>query len=208
MADPFIGQVTLMGFNFNPRGWFKCNGALLQISQYSTLFSLISTFYGGDGRVTFALPDLRGRTPMSHGRHPGSMYDWRMGQVGGSESHTMTVLEMATHDHGATFSGASTGVSFSMVATTDGGDSASPSTGAYLATAVPPGGGPDKPEQIYNSNPMPGSLVELGGVSVSGTPSGSVTVNANGGGIPFNIMQPTLALNYCIASIGTYPPRS
>ncbi|AWB67170.1 phage tail protein [Saccharobesus litoralis] len=208
MADPFIGQVTLMGFNFNPRGWFKCNGALLSISQHSTLFSLLGTNYGGDGRVTFALPDLRGRVPMSYGRHPGSLYDWRIGQVAGAERHTMTVLEMATHSHDATFSGVSTGVSFAMTATTDDGDNASPSDGAYLATTLPPAGGPDKPEQIYNSNPSSGSLVQLGGVSVSGKPSGSVTINANGAGQPFSLMQPTLALNHCIANVGVYPPRS
>lgn len=208
MADPFIGQVTLMAFNFNPRGWLLCNGALLGIGQNSTLFSLLGTQYGGDGRTTFALPDLRGRSPMAKGRHPGSVFDWRMGQVGGSESHTMTVVEMPTHAHGASFSGSGSGVSFTMEATTDDGDSATPSAGAYMATALPPGGGPDKPEQIYKSSPTAGSLVSLGGATVTGTPGGSVTINNNGGGSPFSIMQPTLVLNYSLANVGLYPPRS
>ncbi|MGR5156050.1 phage tail protein [Vibrio owensii] len=208
MADPFIGQVTLMAFNFNPRGWYTCNGSLLPISSNSTLFSLLGTFYGGDGRTTFALPDLRGRTPMSKGRHPGSGYDWRIGMAPGGETHTMTIPELAAHTHGASFTATSTTLDVTFEATTDDGDSATPADGCFLATAVPPTGGPDKPEQIYKQNPSSGSEVTMGGVTVTGDVGGVVSVNNNGGSVKFNIMQPSLALNHCLAHVGTYPPRS
>ena len=209
MADPFIGEIRLFGFNFNPRGWSLCAGALLPISTNSTMFSLLGTQYGGDGRTTFALPDLRGRTPVAKGRHPGSVYDWRMGQQGGEEYHTLTVLEMPTHAHGASFSTTSTSMTVELSATAENGDSATPSTGAYLAAAHPPGGGPDKPEQIYASNPSRSTLHALGGVTVSNVNiGGSITVQNNGAGQAFNIIQPLLVANYSIAMQGIYPPRS
>ena len=194
MADPFIGLIMPMGFNFNPRGWFLCNGSLLPIASNTTLFSLLGTMYGGDGRVTFALPDLRGRSPMSKGRFPGSMYDWRQGQLGGEEAHTLTVLEMPSHAHAATFSPSGYGnISATLEATTDKGDSEGPTTGAYLAAVEEVGSGKD--DNIYKLNPSPDSIVELGGFSIHATGgAGSVTVGVNGGGRSFNIIQPTLVV--------------
>ncbi|EJN6828876.1 phage tail protein [Vibrio cidicii] len=209
MADPFIGEIRLFGFNFNPRGWYLCNGGLLPIASESTLFSLLGTQYGGDGRVTFGLPDLRGRVPMSKGRHPGSYFDWRMGQQVGSETHTLTLPEMPLHSHDATFyaTGASSPV-VTLEATYEPGNESLPSEGAYLAASTAPSGGADKNELIYKANPSLGTTVALGGVTVTGGTEGVVTVDANGGSQAFLIMQPTLALNYCIAQLGTYPPRS
>lgn len=209
MADPFIGEIRLFGFNFNPRGWYLCNGGLLPIANESTLFSLLGTQYGGDGRFTFGLPDLRGRVPMSKGRHPGSGYDWRQGQMGGFETHTLTILEMPQHSHSATFQ--ATGASAPTVtleATYEPGNESLPSEGAYLAASTAPSGGADKNELIYKTSPGQDSLVKLGGMTVTGgSVSGIVTVDANGGSRAFSIMQPTLALNYCIAQVGIYPPR-
>lgn len=209
MSDPFIGEIGLFGFNFNPRGWYLCNGALLSIAQNSTLFSLLGTQYGGDGRTTFALPDLRGRVAFAKGRHPGSLYDWRMGQVGGAETHTLTIPEMAQHSHSASFTPTGIATGLTLKATTESGDSASPSNGAYLATPLPPGGGPDKPEQIYKTSPSGSSLVNLGGVVDNGsTVGGTITVNNNGASKAFSIIQPSLTMNYCLAHTGLYPPRS
>lgn len=210
MSDPFIGEIRLFGFNFAPRNWGFCAGALLPIASNTTLFSLLGTTYGGDGRTTFALPDLRGRTPMSKGRHPGSFYDWRMGQQAGSETHTLTIPELTNHSHTATFTASGGGSStVEFAATTDAGDSAAPSAGAYLAKAQPPGGGADKPEQIYQSAPSAGSMVNLGGVTVTSSGGGgNVTIDANGGSHAFSLIQPVLAMNYCIAMEGVYPPRS
>lgn len=211
MSDPFIGEIRLFGFNFNPRNWALCAGALLPISTNSTLFSLLGTTYGGDGRTTFALPDLRGRSAMSKGRHPGSLYDWRLGQKSGAETHTLTIQELARHAHTATFisSGGGSSTAVTISATTEEGDNATPTTGAYLAKAKPPGGGADKPEKIYKSSPADLSKVDLGGVTVSGGGGGggTVTVEPNGASKAFSIIQPVLALNYCMALQGIYPPR-
>ena len=93
MAEPFLGQITMFGFGFPPKGWAACNGQILPINQNQALFSLLSTQYGGDGRVNFALPDLRGRAPA----HQGS--DQIIGQRGGEEGHALTVAEMPAHAH-------------------------------------------------------------------------------------------------------------
>ena len=98
MSEPFIGEVRLFGFNFNPVGWAKCDGQLLPISQNSALFSLLGTIYGGDGQTTFALPDLRGRYPMHTGQGAG-LSSRPMGQRGGQELVTLTTNEMPGHGH-------------------------------------------------------------------------------------------------------------
>lgn len=100
--NPFIGQIQPFGFNFAPRGWAFCNGDLLAISQYTALFSLLGTTYGGDGRTTFKLPELRGRVHMSDGTGPG-LPTYRWGQQGGVDNMTMTTANMPTHNHGIAF---------------------------------------------------------------------------------------------------------
>ena len=96
--EPFIGQIQLFGFNFNPRGWAKCDGQLLPISQNTALFSLLGTTYGGDGRTTFALPDLRGRFPTSQGTGPG-LSGRSIGQKSGTESNTLNANNLPPHTH-------------------------------------------------------------------------------------------------------------
>lgn len=93
MAEPFLGEVRLMSFNFAPKGWAFCNGQLLPINQNQALFSLLGTTYGGDGRVNFALPDLRGRTPI----HVGSGHT--LGERGGEQAHTLSISELPAHFH-------------------------------------------------------------------------------------------------------------
>jgi microcystin-dependent protein len=102
MSDPYLGQIILFGGNFAPRGWSMCNGAFLSIASNSALFSLIGTTYGGDGKVTFALPDLRGRAPVHAGSGPGpGLTPYTPGQVGGLEAVTLSTGEMAAHSHPA-----------------------------------------------------------------------------------------------------------
>ena len=96
--EPFLGQIQAFGFNFAPRGWALCDGQLLSISSNNALFALIGTFYGGDGRTTFALPDLRGRTPIHFGTGPG-LTNRVIGQRAGAETNTMTIQEMPAHNH-------------------------------------------------------------------------------------------------------------
>lgn len=93
MAEPFLSEIRIMSFAFAPRGWALCNGQLLPINQNQALFSLLGTTFGGDGRVNFALPDLRGRTPI----HVGSGHT--LGERGGEQAHTLSIAELPTHTH-------------------------------------------------------------------------------------------------------------
>ncbi|HLE63674.1 MAG TPA: tail fiber protein [Pyrinomonadaceae bacterium] len=98
MADPFVAEIRIFGFNFAPRGWALCDGQLMPISQNTALFSLLGTTYGGDGKSTFALPNLQGSAPMHPGQGPGlSLYD--LGQSGGSETVTLLQSEIPAHAH-------------------------------------------------------------------------------------------------------------
>ncbi len=98
MDNPFLGMIALFGFNFEVRGWAYCNGQLMSIAQNTALFSLLGTYYGGDGRTTFALPDLRGRVPIHFGQGLG-LSDYVLGQVSGVESTTLTINNMPAHNH-------------------------------------------------------------------------------------------------------------
>lgn len=95
MAEPFLSEIRIMSFSFAPKGWALCNGQLLPINQNQALFSLLGTTFGGDGRVNFALPDLRGRVPI----HVGSGHT--LGERGGEQGHTLTIQELPTHAHSA-----------------------------------------------------------------------------------------------------------
>lgn len=104
MSEPFLGQICTFGFNFAPRGWAFCNGQLLPISQNSALFALLGTIYGGDGRTTFALPNLQSRVPIHFGQGPG-LSSYSIGQQGGSENNTLTIQQMPSHNHSLTAHG-------------------------------------------------------------------------------------------------------
>lgn len=98
MADPFVAEIRIFPFNFAPSGWARCDGQLLPLSQNTALFSLLGTTYGGDGRSTFALPDLQGRVPMHPGEGPGlSFHD--LGESGGSETVVLLESELPVHSH-------------------------------------------------------------------------------------------------------------
>jgi microcystin-dependent protein len=96
--DPFVAEIRIVGFNFAPKGWAYCNGQLLPISQNTALFALIGTFYGGDGKSTFALPNMQGSSPIGAGQGPG-LSDYFVGQEGGSSSVTLISSEMPAHNH-------------------------------------------------------------------------------------------------------------
>lgn len=95
MAEPFLGEIKIVSFNFPPKGWALCNGQLMAINQNQALFSVLGTTYGGDGRQTFGLPNLQGRTPVHFGN------GFTLGQVGGETTHTLTIPEMPLHLHAA-----------------------------------------------------------------------------------------------------------
>lgn len=211
MAEPFIGEVDLYGFNFTPQNWALCDGSLLSISTHQALFALLGTIYGGDGRTSFGLPDLRGKMAVSQWDPHNSRNGWVIGTQAGKETHIMNVSELAVHSHSADFiaSGVATH-SVNIKATTDAGDNASPSNSDFLAQVIPPTGGPDKPEKIYKRSPTAGSMVDLGALDVAATGglTGTVVVKGSGSSKPFNLIQPTQVLNYCIATNGLFPSRT
>jgi microcystin-dependent protein len=103
MAEPFLSEIRIISFGFAPKGWAMCNGQLLPINQNQALFSLLGTTFGGDGRVNFALPDLRGRVPI----HVGNGHT--LGENGGEQAHTLSIAELPTHTHAVRANSAATG---------------------------------------------------------------------------------------------------
>lgn len=99
MSEPFLGEIRIVGFDFPPRGWATCDGQLLPINQNQALFALLGTTYGGDGRVTFALPDLRGRAPVHVGASPGSGASIALGERGGVEAVALSPGQIPAHTH-------------------------------------------------------------------------------------------------------------
>ncbi len=153
--EPFIGQIQNFGFNFAPRGWAMCNGQLLPINQNQALFSLLGTTYGGDGRTTFALPDLRGRVGLHEGTGPG-LTQRPLGQRSGQETVTLTTQQIPSHSHPTTVtvsneSGEEENVSGQIIANHPGAFNEDPSPGQTLGgvTSLAAGGG----QAINNMQP-------------------------------------------------------
>jgi microcystin-dependent protein len=169
MSEPFIGEIKIVGFNFPPRNWASCDGQLLSIAQNSALFSLFGTYYGGDGRTTFGLPDLRGRFPMHYGSGPG-LTPRTIGQKSGAENETLTVAQLPSHSHSGT-----------VAVSTAEGDRTSPS-GAYLAR-------PEEPVQPYAGTT--GDTLGAGSVQTYNTGSGQTFDTMN----PFIVLNFVVALS-------------
>ncbi|MDR3529655.1 MAG: tail fiber protein [Rhodopila sp.] len=180
MSEPFLGQIALFPYNFAPRGWADCAGQLLPIRQYTALFSLLGTYYGGDGRMTFALPNLQGTVPVGQGTQPGGS-TYIIGETEGSESVTLTTASMPAHSH-------------PLSATTVHGTINSPG-GNLLAT----------PQQ---GNPPLTSKGEIYNTAAPDTSLTQASIQPTGGSLPHNNVQPFLVLRYCIALQGIFPPRS
>jgi microcystin-dependent protein len=182
MSDPFVAEIRMFPFNFPPTGWAFCDGQILPISQNTALFSLLGTTYGGDGKSTFALPNLQGSAPLQPGQGPGlSIYD--LGETTGSETVTLITTEMPVHTH-----------FFSV--TSDAGTVAT-SSDAQLAM----GSGGTKQNTFLADlySPNAGS---------ANTMMSFAAITVAGGSLPHNNMQPYLTLNFCIALQGIFPPRS
>lgn len=180
----FIGEVKYWGGNFAPQNWAFTDGQLLAVSQFDALFSILGTTYGGDGRTTFALPDLRGRVPIGTGAGPG-LTEVRLGQVGGQQMTTMTAANMPSHTHTAA-------TSTTINATTLSGDSVDPA-GRILSD--------DNTDNIYNSGPKDTAMI-------NGAAASTTTLSASGGNQSFGNEQPSLATNYIICLYGIYPSRN
>lgn len=177
MADPFVAEIRIFGFNFAPRGWATCDGQILPISQNTALFSLLGTFYGGNGQSTFALPNLQGSAPMHTGNGAGPGLSQRfLGEQGGSPSITLLNSEIPSHTH---------------VIQCKGGP--------------PPGnaGIPDPSVAIARSS---GTAAYVAAPANLGTMS-PFTIGVVGGSLPHNNLMPCLAFTFCIALQGIFPAR-
>lgn len=140
MADPFVAEIRIFPFNFAPKGWAFCDGQIIPLSQNTALFSLLGTTYGGDGKSTFALPNLQGSAPMHPGQGPGlSLHD--LGEIGGSETVTLLVSEMPVHAH------------FVGRAKADAGDSITPVNSVWAQSAAGRGGA-----ALYHEPPATGKV--------------------------------------------------
>jgi len=178
MDSPFLGMIVWFGFNFPPRGWAQCNGQLLPISQNTALFSLLGTYYGGNGTSNFALPDLRGRLPLHQGQGPG-LSNYSIGEVIGSENHTLTLGEMPQHSHNV------------MVIKAESTAANGAIYGSQLHTF-----GPSLTDKMYSD------------VIPALHPMHSSTVSNAGSGLPYSLLNPSLTLNACIALQGIFPSRN
>ena len=172
MAQPFLGEIKIISWNFAPKGWAFCSGQLLPINQNQALFSILGTTYGGDGRVNFALPNFQGRSPY----HVGPTLT--LGQLGGEETHTLTMSEMATHTHTP------------MASNTPGN--------TVFPAALSP---------VLQHNTWATSSVNPYAATSNGAMLPAAVSNT-GGSQPHNNLQPYLVLNFIIALQGIFPSRN
>lgn len=179
MGNPYVGEIRCFAGNFAPVNWMTCDGQLLPISQYTTLYSLIGTIYGGDGQTTFALPNLAGRAPMHWGSPP-SGFNTVIGQTQGTTTVTLTTQQIPAHNHIATAEMVQPGGAPERVAT--------PTSLAFIGTTNPDG--------LYNSAP---ALNE---------PFSPKAIGSTGGSQPHENLQPYLALTFIISLFGIYPSQS
>ncbi len=195
-ADPFMGEISYVAFNYAPREWLSCDGQLLNVGEHAALYSLLGTIYGGDGRSNFKLPDMRGRVPVHQGRGTGlSLY--RMGQFGGYERITLTDETLPSHTHTATVGSGAT-ANATLHAVNAQGDTPDPTDHALADTS---GLGAKSFSTVAPTVAMHADSVkvELNDLSFE--------IGSTGGSQHFPVMQPFLTVNCIIAIEGIYPPR-
>jgi microcystin-dependent protein len=179
MSSPFVAEIRIFPFNFAPTGWAFCDGQLLTISQNTALFSLLGTFYGGDAKVTFGLPNLQGsvaiHTTQYSGGGPFGQFD--IGQTGGEDFVTLLTSEMPAHSH-----------------TVQGDANHNNANATSPSGAVPVNA---NPTNLFSVSTTP----QLANMNFA-------MVSVAGGSLPHNNLMPYLTLNYCIALQGVYPPRT
>ncbi|RJE87688.1 phage tail protein [Paenibacillus sp. 1011MAR3C5] len=176
--DPYLGEIRIFAGNFPPVGWALCNGQLMQIRQYTALYSVIGVQYGGDGKTTFALPNLMGQASMGTGQGPG-LTPRMIGQQVGSRNETLTHDQMPKHMH-------------VPQAVNQPGKASNPTNQYWAETAS--SGRPPKQLPIYNGQQP----------NVQMLPT---ALSVQGGSQPHNNMQPFLAMNFIISLEGVFPPR-
>ena len=204
MSDPFLGEIKMVGFTFAPRGYALCAGQQMAISQNTALFSLLGTNFGGNGQTTFGLPDYRGRSPVGMGQGPGLTFV-NQGEMSGSESTTLNILQMPIHNHVATATATATSTGALQVASTSSNPLAAPSaTNNVLAAS----GGGQGSATIW-SDQLGSAPITLANPEVINTTVGvNVTVQQAGGSQPLPLRNPYLGTNFVIATEGIFPSRN
>ncbi len=214
MEEPFVGEISLVPYTFAPEGWAFCEGQIVSISDYTALYSLIGDRFGGDGRSTFGLPDLRGRVVAGAGNSP-YYGNFILGQFGGYPITKLDINHLPAHTHAATFSPKDFGpivpaTSVSVSAGTAGTPTNNPN-GAYWGIS------PDISfTQVQSYTDQPDVYMNPAAVQVDVTiptpvnPGGDIVVGNTGSTdpLPISLMQPYLVLHYIIALDGIYPSRS
>lgn len=192
--DPFIGEIRMAGFGFTPTGWMPCDGRLLSTTQYSALYSLLGFAYGGDRVTTFALPDLRGRSPVSIGDGMG-LTPVVIGQAAGTEQVTLDVGQMPLHSHNASVAS----LTVTVFGSTQPGTLTSPENALVAAIA-------DRENNTLFSSfsPINAPRTKMAPAVVGG----DVTIGVSGGNASVPIRNPYLGLNFIIAVTGIYPSHS
>jgi microcystin-dependent protein len=217
----FLASIILFGGSYAPRSWIYCQGQVLSVNQNAALFSLLSNTYGGDGRSTFGIPDLRGRVPLGTGRGNG-LTEFPLGRQAGRDSVVLATENLAPHHHLATFTGTGGGGSAggpitanataTMNVSTDAATLGSPD-GNYISLMT---GGRSGLAQFSPSSTDSSTLatdainvnVDIIGGDGGGITGGTVTVENTGGNIPVSLIQPSLAMNYILCVDGSYPSRT
>ena len=180
--DPYLSSIYIFGGNFAIKGFAICAGQLLAIQSNTALFSLIGTYYGGNGTSNFQLPDLRGRTAVQQGQGPG-LSDYVLGEVTGVENETMLYSQMPAHSH-------------LVNASTDGGTTATPlPSDCFFSEAKDPSN-PRLPAQLFYNT------------SAVNTTLNPQSIGMTGNSVPFSIQQPLLGLTVMIATAGIFPARN
>ncbi len=214
--EAFIGTIQAFGFNFPPRGWAPCDGRQLSIAQWSAVFSLLGTQFGGNGQTTFALPDLRGRHMVNQGQGPG-LQMYTIGQTGGAESTTLTQGQMPMHTHIAvaqphthstqahTHTNTATSALF---AERLAGNLANPN-GNMMASAANMYLAPAAQNNVQLAADSITTAVTIDQAAVTLDPATvTVTNSAAGGSQPFDNRPPYLCVNICICLEGIFPSRN
>jgi microcystin-dependent protein len=190
--DSFRGSIAMVAFNFPPNGWAFCNGALIPIAQNNALFALIGTIYGGDGRSTFGLPDLRGRIPVNAGDGPGRTRRY-LGRTGGAEQVTLTTQQIPAHDHQV-----DTRVTTDLQLPVSSGEADATTPEGNVLGAQPSSRGT---VPIYSTGSANTSIPVEGQTSVDGT------IASSGGNQAHNNMPPFQVVNFIINLDGVFPSR-
>ena len=189
--DVFIGTIMGFGFSYAPRGWQLCDGSLLAINDFPSLYALLSNDYGGNGVTNFAVPDLRGRVPMGWGQSPGTSYHL-IGTRSGFEQINIHETQMPVHNHAATVSDITAEIKCNGTVTAD--------------KETPVGNVFSKTDRInIYTESAPDDTMDSDLLDVTG---GTVTVGNAGGTNPIPLMQPYQVINFCIATEGLFPPRN